>query len=96
MGGMVTDITAIPMATATTAGVMSAPMEAIMTGMTVMMVRAMGRVVGNEIVSAHLGGSLGEASSARPVRRSGTRVMALTGVPVLDAFLCHSYKIWAS
>jgi hypothetical protein len=37
------------------------------------------------------GGSRGEASSARPFRSSGTRVMALTGVPPPDASLSHSY-----
>jgi hypothetical protein len=39
----------------------------------------------------HLGGSLGEASSAQPFWSSGTGVMALTGVPPLDASLSHSF-----
>jgi hypothetical protein len=41
--------------------------------------------------SPPLGGSLGEASSAQPLWGSGTGVMALTGVPPLDASLSHSF-----
>jgi hypothetical protein len=39
----------------------------------------------------HLGGSLGETSSAQPLWRSRTRLLALTGVPPVEASLSHSF-----